>query len=117
MDINKIYEAANIVDIIHDPTAPRLVINKDKVVNSNTVDGLEVYTKEIENGVSVELIVRKGKIITKPVHLCFGITDEQAVQYIIINAKTKMNRFCYNFSFSNYKLYTYPVFYFFCINL
>ena len=91
MDINQIYEAANIMDIIHDPTAPRLVINKDKVVNSNTVDGLEVYTKEIENGVSVELIVRKGKIIPKPVHLCFGITDEQAVQYIIINAKIEDN--------------------------
>lgn len=86
MEEDILYEVANLKDIIHDPSVARLVINKDKVVASNLVEGIEVLPEEIKDGVKVKLIVKEGAILEKPVHLCFGVTSETAVQNIIIDA-------------------------------
>lgn len=91
MEEDILYEAANLKDIIHDPSVARLVINKDKVVASNLVEGIEVFPEEIKDGVKVKLIVKEGAILKKPVHLCFGVTSEIAIQNIIINADIKKN--------------------------
>ncbi len=82
-----LYEAADLKDVIHDPSVARLVINKDKVISSNLVEGIEINTESIKDGVRVRLVVKEGKIIIKPVHLCFGVTAENAVQNIEIDAE------------------------------
>ena len=87
MDEEILYEAADLKSVIHDPSVARLVINKDEVVSSNLIDGIEISTESIKDGVRVNLTVKEGKIIIKPVHLCFGVTDETAVQNIEINAE------------------------------
>lgn len=85
MNIQDIYRAANLMSTFHDPEAPKLSINLNKVIHSRLVEGLEVETREIEDGVDVQLNVRKGIEIKRPVHLCFGVTEEQAVQHIIMH--------------------------------
>ncbi|PIU29468.1 MAG: SufBD protein [Candidatus Hydromicrobium americanum] len=91
MEENILYEAANLKDIIHDPGTARLIINKDKILDSNLVEGIEVLPEEIKDGVKIKLIVKEGAIIEKPVHLCFGVTSENAIQNIIIDADIKNN--------------------------
>jgi len=91
MENDILYEEANLKDIIHDPSVARLVINKDKVISSNLVEGLEVIPEEILDGVKVKIIVKEGAIIEKPVHLCFGVTAETAIQNIVIDADIKKN--------------------------
>ncbi|MDD3519698.1 MAG: SufD family Fe-S cluster assembly protein [Actinomycetota bacterium] len=84
-----LYEAADLKNIIHDPNVARLVINKDKIISSNIIEGIEINTESIKDGVRIRLIVKEGKIIIKPVHLCFGVTAENAVQNIEINTEIK----------------------------
>jgi hypothetical protein len=82
-----LYEAADLKNVIHDPNVARLVINKDEVISSNLIDGIDLFTERIKDGVRVRLVVKEGKIIIKPVHLCFGVTDENAIQNIEIETE------------------------------
>ncbi|MBN2105175.1 SufD family Fe-S cluster assembly protein [bacterium] len=82
MDIDQIYKAANLLSTFHDPEAPKLSINLNRVVDSQLTKGLDVDTRETESGVDVQINIQKGVVISRPVHLCFGVTDEQAVQRI-----------------------------------
>ena len=60
-------------DTLLKPDVARLVIHENKVLGSEGVSGLKIDTKEIETGVSINLVVEKGTKIEKPVHLCFGV--------------------------------------------
>lgn len=91
MEEDILYKAANLKDVIHDPDTARLVINKDKILDSNLVEGIEVLPTEIKGGIKVKLVVKEGAIIEKPVHLCFGVTSENAIQNIVIDADIKNN--------------------------
>lgn len=82
MDIQNLYRAAGLLSAMHDPDAPRLSINLNKVVDYQLAEGLEVEPEETRDGVNVRIHVKKGAVIPRPVHLCFGVTDEQAVQRI-----------------------------------
>jgi uncharacterized protein len=91
MEKDILLDAANLKDIVHDPDVARLVIDRDRVISSNLVEGIEVKPVEIKDGVKVKLTVKEGMVIGKPVHLCFGVTSETAVQNIIIDAEIKKN--------------------------
>lgn len=82
MDVQDLYRSANLWSTFHDPNAPKLTINLNKVFESKLVDGLDVETHEKKDGVDVKLRVRDGVIIDRPVHLCFGVTEETALQRI-----------------------------------
>ena len=86
MEINELYKAADIEKVMHDPKASKLVINKDKIIQSHLADGIEAKAKEIKDGVSLVLKILPGQKIEQPIHLCFGITDETALQNIRIDA-------------------------------
>jgi len=91
VNIENIYKIAGIHPVLGDKNTARLVINKDKIIDSNTVEGLVVKAREIKDGVNVEIRLKKNTVIENPVHLCFGITDSQAIQKIIINVETEEN--------------------------
>ena len=76
---------AGIDDVLHDKETAHLMINLNRVLSRNDVPGLEVETEEFDEGVKVKMVVKKGTVIKKPVHLCFGITHTQAVQKIIMD--------------------------------
>lgn len=59
-----------------------LAINHDQVLDSNTVEGLQVNTEEIEDGVNIRVLVKEGTVIEKPVHMCFGMLHTKGVQKI-----------------------------------
>jgi Fe-S cluster assembly scaffold protein SufB len=91
MDVQDLYRSANLISTFHDPNAPKLSINLNKVVDSQLVDGLEVEPREIEDGVDVRINVRDNVVIDRPVHLCFGVTEEIAIQRILMNVLVGKN--------------------------
>ena len=68
-----------------DPNVAHLVVNENKVLESNTVPGLDVVVKELEDGVDVSLKLHKGIKVAKPVHICFGMYALSGVQRIIMD--------------------------------
>ncbi|MDZ7838507.1 MAG: SufD family Fe-S cluster assembly protein [Actinomycetota bacterium] len=85
MSIEDIISAANIHQAIHDKDTARLIIDSDKVLDTQEVEGLKVKTRQIKDGVDIDIRLAKDTIVEKPVHLCFGVTHKQAVQRIIMN--------------------------------
>ncbi len=69
---------------IKDPGVARLVIDGNKVVGKNNIEGLNVDAKELEDGVDVDIKLNDNCIIEKPVHLCFGVTPKEGTQRIIM---------------------------------
>jgi Fe-S cluster assembly scaffold protein SufB len=91
VDVENLYRIANIHPVINDKGTARLAINKNKIIDSNTVPGLTIKSKEIKDGVDINIRLKENTIVDNPVHLCFGVTDRQAVQKIIINISTGKN--------------------------
>ena len=85
MNIGAILKSTNLHKDIHDPNAPKLVIDLNKVVEMVATEGVEVNTQELEDGVDVRIRVLEGAIIERPVHLCFGISHDKAIQRIVMN--------------------------------
>jgi len=59
-----------------------LVINGDKVLGKNEIEGLHIRHRSIKNGVSVKIFVDEGTKIEFPVHLCFGMLPKEGIQVI-----------------------------------
>ena len=76
---------------LSDTKTAMLVIHENKVLSSDSVEGLIVNTTETENGVNIHLIVEEGIKIEKPVHLCFGILPEEGLQEIIFKLEARKN--------------------------
>lgn len=66
--------------------AAHLVIHHNEVLGAHLVPGLQVEPRPFDDGVEIKIIVQKGTIIDKPVHMCFGMIPEDGLQKIIINA-------------------------------
>ncbi len=81
-DLSKL---AGIDDALHDPETAHLMINLNKVLSRNDIPGIEIHTEELSDGVSIKMVVKEGVIIKKPVHLCFGISHQQALQRILMD--------------------------------
>lgn len=91
MKVKQLYKAAEIEDALSDPETAHLLLDKDEVVGMNKVPGLKVEPAKIEDGVEVYINLDEGVVIEKPVHLCFGVTDREAMQRIILNIEIENN--------------------------
>ncbi|ADL13513.1 SufB/SufD family protein [Acetohalobium arabaticum] len=70
-------------DIFTDSDIAHLVIERDEVIGSNLVEGLEVDVKDNQDDlVEVKIVIKEGHQIAKPVHLCFGVLPEEGLQQI-----------------------------------
>jgi uncharacterized protein len=76
---------AGIEHAAKDKKTARLIIDRDRIIDTNEVEGLSVDAKEIEDGVDINIKLADDTIIEKPVHLCFGVTHEKALQKIIMH--------------------------------
>ncbi len=65
------------------PDEAHVEIHGNEVLGVHLVEGLEVVSRSLPDGVDVAIRVRKGVTIAKPVHFCFGILPEQGVQRIV----------------------------------
>jgi len=91
MKTNELIKAANLHPSFGDSDVAKLVIDVDRIIEKNTVPGLDVSTEKIDKGIKIDLTLQKDKIIEKPVHLCFGITDKKAIQKIEMSVDIKEN--------------------------
>ncbi|HHF08433.1 MAG TPA: SufD family Fe-S cluster assembly protein, partial [Kosmotoga arenicorallina] len=49
-----------------------IIVSGDKVIGRNTVEGVELKAKGLENGVEIWLEVKDGIQVENPIHLCTG---------------------------------------------
>lgn len=84
-----LYKESNLDPVLKDKDVAHLVINHNKVDSENSLPGLDVKTKELEDGVDVTITLQEGVNIEKPVHLCFGVLHQSAVQKIYMNVDIK----------------------------
>jgi len=78
-------------DVLKDPDVAHLTVNHNKVLTSHTLEGLEIDVKEIEDGIDVELVLRRGVTIDKTVHMCFGMTPREGIQRINMKVRLEEN--------------------------
>ncbi len=77
------YKNAGGEDIFSDSDVAHLVLERDNVVGTHEVKGLEVEARKVgDNKVDVNITVKKGYKITKPVHMCFGVLPKEGKQVI-----------------------------------
>jgi hypothetical protein len=77
-----LFDVAKIHNQVRDPDVAHLAIGLNQVVSSNGVEGLAVETEEVADGVHIDITVAEGAVIAKPVHMCFGLLQEEGIQKI-----------------------------------
>lgn len=82
-------EAGGNPDAFKDSKVAHLVVHKNRVLGSHSVEGLILDAKETDTGVDIALTVREGIRIAYPVHLCFGVLPKEGKQEIKIKALVK----------------------------
>ncbi len=87
MGANELYKIAGIESLLHDPDAPRLTIDLNRVVDSKLAPGLKVYTEELADGVRVAINILEDVVFEKPIHMCFGVLHDSAVQRILMDIR------------------------------
>jgi len=77
------YKEAGGEDVFSDSEVAHVVLERDNVLGSHEVEGLEVNIKKREKGrVQVEIEVAAAAVIKNPVHMCFGVLPEKGLQII-----------------------------------
>ncbi len=83
--IDQLVSAASIHQAAQDPDTAHLVIGMNEVLSSRTVPGLDVDVDPMDDGVIIRIAVAEGNVIAKPVHMCFGLLQDEGVQKINID--------------------------------
>lgn len=77
------YKDAGGEDVFSESDVAHLVLERDEVLGSHLVEGLEVDAEKIaKDTVRVKVTVRAGYKIEKPVHMCFGVLPKEGRQKI-----------------------------------
>lgn len=80
----KAYEqAGGRPDVLQTPKVASAVVSGNQVLAVNVVEGVDIAAEELENGVRARITVAPGTKVDYPVHLCFGMTDENGLQEIL----------------------------------
>jgi uncharacterized protein len=74
---------------LHDKGIGSLVINDDKVLSANGVDGVEVETDTRNGELFIKLRVKAGRKFKDPLHLCFGVLSPEMAQRINLDIATE----------------------------
>jgi len=88
--IVKAYEKSggNVSNLLRKDIAS-IIINGDRVIGLNSVQGVELKPQKIENGVSVDMRI-KGSI-RNPIHICTGYVGKRGYQKVIFNITVEKN--------------------------
>jgi len=74
---------------LHSKKIGSLVINENKVLSANAVDGAVVETDVKGDELFINLRIKAGYKFTDPLHLCFGVLAPEGAQKININIVTE----------------------------
>jgi len=91
MEMNDLLQLARVDKVLQDEQTAHLSINLNEVASKRLVPGLQVETEELEDSVAVDITVAKDVQIDRQMHLCFGVTREQAVQRIDMDITLERN--------------------------
>jgi hypothetical protein len=80
-------DIANIHQAAKDPDTAHLVIGLNEVVSSRSVPGLHVEPEPFADGVRINVLVDEGVVIPKPVHMCFGLLQNEGIQKIDLDLR------------------------------
>jgi uncharacterized protein len=78
-------------DLFKQKDIAHLLIHHDKVVGMHAVEGLEIKTKQIKDGVKIDLRLKEGTKVKHPVQMCFGMMPKKGVQRIVMDAVIEKN--------------------------
>jgi len=59
-----------------------MIINGDRVLAKNSTRGIKIITRRIKDGVSAQIVIKRGYKSKNPVHLCFGMLPREGRQVI-----------------------------------
>lgn len=88
------------------PDIAHIEIHGNQVLDAHIVDGLLVESKSFDEGVNIQIKVRKDTKIKNPVRFCFGLIPENGIQKLNINTIIEENAsasFIANCTFPNAK--------------
>ncbi|MDA8424861.1 MAG: SufD family Fe-S cluster assembly protein [Treponema sp.] len=74
---------ASINEHKYGPDIAHIEIHGNQVLGTHLVEGLEVSSRSLDQGVEVFIRVREGAVLKNPVHFCFGIIPEDGLQKIV----------------------------------
>lgn len=88
------------------PDIAHIEIHGNQVLGAHLVDGLLVESQSFDDGVNIQIKVRKDTKIKNPVRFCFGLIPENGIQKLNINTIIEENAsasFIANCTFPNAK--------------
>ena len=77
-DLNEILKAYKLTN------SPKMIVKENKILGIKSVDGVILDGKEIEGKIVAKIIVKEGYKFDIPIHMCFGITEEETNQIVDI---------------------------------
>ncbi len=83
--IQTLYDYTRSDPHLQDPETAHLTINGNHVLGMNSVPGLNIDTRELEDGIDIRVYLEPGTIIKKQVHMCFGMLPETGIQRIVMD--------------------------------
>ena len=75
------------------PQVGSLVVEENKILSFNEVEGLVMEPERTQRGVKARIVVKEGCKIKNPVHLCFGVIPEEGTQEIIMEVILEDNSY------------------------
>jgi len=67
---------------LRSPRVASLVVSGNRVLGSNEVAGVHLFSEELPDGVRARVVVEPGVRLDTPAHLCFGVIPREGVQHI-----------------------------------
>ena len=64
-------------------------VEKNKIISSQEVKGVEIKATETPSGVEVKVVVKKGFKIKEPLFFSFGIVDKNGGQFVALNVEVQ----------------------------
>lgn len=74
-----------------DESVASIVIDGNKVLGINEIEGISITPKQIKGGVEVNIEVKEDIVLPFPIHLCVGYLEKKGLQNIIYNIKIEKN--------------------------
>src|SRR3989344_7734930 len=81
-DYSELTRLARIDCEIDDEQVGSVVINSNRLLSSRGVEGMELRVQKKIRGIQIDLRVKRGVTIKKPVHLCLGVLRPSFIQRV-----------------------------------
>ncbi|AEF95961.1 SufB/SufD family protein [Methanotorris igneus] len=85
-DLKEILEAykltnGNPEELIHGK-GPRMIVKENKILGVKDAEGIILDGKVVDGKIVAKIIVKEGYKFDTPMHMCFGVTEEEAEQIV-----------------------------------